>query len=55
MVKRYQGIGLGLYTAKRIAESLRGDLRIESELNVGTTAYLVLPLELYTMEGDLQR
>lgn len=55
MVKRHQGIGVGLYTAKRLAEALRGDIRIESELNSGTTAYLVIPLELYTIEGDPQR
>ena len=44
LTKRYSGMGVGLYNAKRITEKLRGDLRLESRMGVGTTAYLILPL-----------
>jgi signal transduction histidine kinase len=45
LTKRYSGAGVGLYTAKRLTDALRGDLRLESERGVGTTAYLIIPLE----------
>lgn len=52
LIKRYPGVGIGLYTAKRLAEALRGDLRLESELGVGTTAYLIVPLEIDSIQGE---
>jgi signal transduction histidine kinase len=41
-VGEYPGDGIGLASAKRIAELHQGDLRIESESGKGTTAYLRL-------------
>lgn len=52
LIKRYPGVGIGLYTAKRLTEAIRGDLRVESTLSVGTTAYLVVPLEIVSNQGE---
>lgn len=52
LTKKYAGMGVGLYNAKRMTEAIRGDLRIESTIGVGTTAYLILPLEGCGERGD---
>jgi two-component system sensor histidine kinase/response regulator len=39
-----QGSGLGLAIASRLAERYHGELRIDSQLNVGTDVYVRLPL-----------
>lgn len=39
-----KGSGLGLSIAKRIVEQHNGSIRIDSELNAGTTVKIVLPL-----------
>ncbi|MNR57022.1 Sporulation kinase E [compost metagenome] len=39
------GTGLGLMVCKRIIESHGGQLSIQSQINVGTTVEIVLPLE----------
>ena len=41
-----QGLGLGLVIAKRLAELHGGSVRIESELDVGTTIQVRIPLRL---------
>ncbi len=38
------GSGLGLYIVKSIANQLGGDIRFESEENVGTTFFVSLPI-----------
>ena len=38
------GSGLGLYIVKSIANQLGGDIRFESEENVGTTFFVTLPI-----------
>jgi signal transduction histidine kinase len=52
LTKRYPGAGIGLYTAKRLTDRLRGDLRVESKIGVGTTAYLIVPLEAASEQGE---
>jgi signal transduction histidine kinase/CheY-like chemotaxis protein len=41
--KKYGGTGLGLTICKKLAEILRGNLTVESELNKGSTFTLTLP------------
>jgi len=51
LTKRFSGCGTGLYTARKLAEYLRADLRIESTSGVGTSAFLVVPLETESTRG----
>jgi len=45
MIKRHEGVGLGLSLAKHMTEMHGGRLEIESERGVGTTVRIVLPPE----------
>jgi signal transduction histidine kinase len=45
LTRRNEGTGLGLPIAKALIELHGGELRLESELNVGTTAELRVPRE----------
>ena len=40
-----KGMGLGLFLAQNVAESFGGELRISSEMDLGTTATLSLSLQ----------
>lgn len=42
--RSYEGLGLGLTVAKQLAERLKGELSIKSELGRGTTLTILLPL-----------
>lgn len=44
--KKYGGTGLGLTICKKLAEILRGDLTVESEVNKGSTFRLTLPANM---------
>jgi signal transduction histidine kinase len=44
--RKYGGTGLGLSICKAYAELLGGSIRVESELDTGTTFYLTLPFKL---------
>ena len=39
-----EGMGLGLFLARSVAERLGGDLVLESTLGVGTVVHMRLPL-----------
>ncbi len=41
--RQYSGTGLGLTISNRLAEILGGDIRVESEENVGTCFFITLP------------
>jgi signal transduction histidine kinase len=45
LVKRHEGVGLGLSLAKHMTEMHGGTLEIESEKGVGTTVRVVLPAD----------
>lgn len=45
LVKNGDGIGLGLALVKHLIEMHGGTLRLESEINIGTTATLTFPVE----------
>ncbi|KAJ3510353.1 hypothetical protein NM208_g15542 [Fusarium decemcellulare] len=49
------GSGLGLSIVKRIAEGLRGMVEIQSEIGVGTTVRVSLPLEVGEEEQEAGR
>jgi signal transduction histidine kinase len=39
------GTGLGMAIAKSVIDAHRGDIRIESEVNRGTTCFVTLPYQ----------
>jgi CheY-like chemotaxis protein len=43
--KLYRGTGLGLTITQNLIERLGGTIRVESELNLGSTFYFTLPLD----------
>lgn len=44
-VNKVQGTGLGLAIVKQIVDMMKGTIEVQSEINRGTTFYVVLPLE----------
>lgn len=49
--KHYRGTGLGLSIALKLTQLLKGEIRVESELNVGTAFYLSFPLNKVVSDG----
>ena len=41
--RRYPGVGLGLSIAHDLARAMRGDVRVVSEVDRGTTVWIALP------------
>lgn len=48
--REYEGIGLGLSIAKKVAVTMGGTLKLESIPGQGSTFYFALPTELYEVE-----
>ncbi|MBI2957259.1 MAG: GAF domain-containing protein [Chloroflexi bacterium] len=42
--EKVRGTGLGLYIVKSLVESMSGNIRVESQLNQGSTFYVTLPV-----------
>jgi signal transduction histidine kinase len=49
--KNYRGTGLGLSIALKLTQLLKGEIRVESELNIGTAFYLSFPLSKVVFDG----
>ncbi len=47
-----RGSGLGLHIVRSIVDSLNGELRIESQLGIGTTITVILPIEPQLTQSD---
>jgi len=45
--KQSAGAGLGLSITKRLIEILKGDIKVESKLGIGTTFNVSIPIEIY--------
>ncbi len=46
VAKKYGGTGLGLSISKRLAQMMKGDLWMESEVGKGTKVYLKIPIKV---------
>ncbi len=51
LTKKRDGIGIGLYTAKKLVENMRGEIRVESDSGHGTAVYVVVPFTKADDEG----
>jgi signal transduction histidine kinase len=52
VARRHGGAGIGLRIARRLIEVLGGDLKIESEVGVGSRFSFILPFELVDEQAD---
>jgi signal transduction histidine kinase len=50
--KLYRGAGLGLTICKSLADSLGGNIKIESEIGKGSTFYVEIPIETIIKEKE---
>lgn len=51
--KQSSGAGLGLSITKKIIEILKGDIKVKSKLNFGTTFNVIIPIEIYQRSDEI--
>lgn len=52
---KYEGSGLGMSITKKLVEQMNGKIFVESQLGVGTTFEVVLPLQLVPKEANVDK
>jgi two-component system sensor histidine kinase BarA len=50
--KESSGAGLGLSITKKLVEILKGDIKVKSKLNFGTTFNVTIPIEIYQRSNE---
>lgn len=53
--RRFGGTGLGLTISRSLAQAMGGDLQVRSEIGVGTSFELILPLAVMAQEAVAER
>jgi signal transduction histidine kinase len=51
MKRKYRGAGLGLSIVRQLVDRMEGEIKLESEVGLGSTFTVVLPLALGGVEG----
>lgn len=52
--RKFEGTGIGLALVKELVDVLKGNIKVESQENVGTTFSLQIPIDKKTWEGMIE-
>jgi signal transduction histidine kinase len=48
-----EGVGLGLTISKNLAKALGGDIQVQSEIGIGSSFTLKIPVKFVTVSMDI--